>query len=98
MGRTDYPGIDYSLGQANRDPETGIHYGVINANRIPHIWDDAEPEYHKGCPHCGNDLDDEYESPAPMPVGCMGRHRRQDETGQEIDGQPWRADGQGRKK
>lgn len=27
--KTDYAGIDYSLGKANKDTSTGIHYGVI---------------------------------------------------------------------
>lgn len=31
---TDYVGIDYSLGKANYDKETGIHYGVISQHAI----------------------------------------------------------------
>jgi hypothetical protein len=38
---TDYPGIDYSLGQANVDQETGIHYGVIALHELlPEAADD----------------------------------------------------------
>ena len=32
MSKTNNPGIDYSLGKANVDNETGIHYGVIPCN------------------------------------------------------------------
>ena len=36
-----YSGIDYSLGLANRDIETDIRYGVINANECAsHLWDE----------------------------------------------------------
>jgi hypothetical protein len=49
-------GIDYSLGQSNFDPETGIHYGVIPGNDILQYWaDSAEPDYGEpSCPKCGN--------------------------------------------
>lgn len=37
MSKTTYPGIDYSGPGAtcNRDPETGIRYGVISQNSLP---------------------------------------------------------------
>lgn len=34
MKNNDYIGIDYSLGQANCDLATGIHYGIIFANSL----------------------------------------------------------------
>jgi hypothetical protein len=57
-----YPGIDYSLGLANVDRDTGIHYGVIPANAIGQAWyDSAEADYGPPtCPKCGDEapLDD----------------------------------------
>ena len=55
-------GIDYSGpgSQANRDPETGIRYGVISRNDLVH-WalDDFEPDYgDPTCGHCGGDVVD----------------------------------------
>jgi hypothetical protein len=41
---TSYPGIDYGLGTTNRNPATGIRYGVIHARELPY-WDEAEPNY-----------------------------------------------------
>ena len=47
-------GIDYSMGAVNRDPETGIHYGVINQGAIDlGVLDSSlEPDY--GAPSCPN--------------------------------------------
>ena len=54
MGKTDYAGIDYSLGKANRNQETGIHYGVIHANEVGQFWyDESKPYYDKDC-ECGD--------------------------------------------
>lgn len=36
-------GIDYSHGLANFNPDTGIHFGVISAHKVPYWWDDTEP-------------------------------------------------------
>ena len=49
-------GIDYSLGQSNFNPETGIHFGVIPMDSLAHwAWDSFEPEYGEPtCPKCGN--------------------------------------------
>lgn len=63
--------IDYSPrgSTVNRDPVTGIRYGIISAHRIPHIWEDAEAVYWVGCPSCGSELrepDDEPEPDAPL--------------------------------
>ena len=56
MPTTDYPGIDYGLGQTNVDRKTGIRYGVIHTNALTEwIWDDVEAEYVPRCPKCGGD-------------------------------------------
>lgn len=45
-----YSGIDYGMGQTNIDKETGIRYGVINANTLSeHAWDTIQSN--------GTDLD-----------------------------------------
>ena len=51
-----YAGIDYGLGQANVDLETGIRFGVISQNSVLQAWaDSSEPEYGEAtCPKCGN--------------------------------------------
>lgn len=55
-------GIDYSLGMANVDHETGIHYGVINQNEVLQAWaDSSEPVYYPYCPYCGEEIANEYE-------------------------------------
>ncbi len=50
-----YAGIDYGLGQANVDRETGIRYGVISQNSVLQAWaDSSEAEYgDPTCPKCG---------------------------------------------
>ena len=50
------PGIDYGLGKANVDPDTGIRYGVISINSLHEfIHDELEPEYgDPTCPKCGD--------------------------------------------
>jgi hypothetical protein len=53
MSKTEYAGIDYGLGRANVDHETGIRYGVISQHTVGQAWyDSAEAEY--GEPHCPN--------------------------------------------
>jgi len=48
-------GIDYSLGKANFDPTTGIHYGVISINEVLQAWaDSSEGHYVYTCPYCGH--------------------------------------------
>jgi hypothetical protein len=54
MSNENYPGLDYSgLGSTiNRDPETGIRYGVISQHSImaevmSDIWDNSEDLSHK---------------------------------------------------
>ena len=50
-------GIDYGMGQANIDRETGIRFGIIPQNEILQSWSDSsEPEYGEPhCPKCGNE-------------------------------------------
>lgn len=57
--KTDYAGIDYSMGQSNYDKSNGIHYGVISQNEVLQSWaDSSEAEYGlPHCPHCGNEAD-----------------------------------------
>ncbi len=39
-------GIDYSMGTANFDLETGVHFGVISQNSVGQAWyDSSEPIY-----------------------------------------------------
>lgn len=39
-------GIDYSMGMANVNHETGIHYGVIHQGEVIEAWaDSSEPVY-----------------------------------------------------
>ena len=72
-------GIDYSLGTANRDPTTGIHFGVIHANDVGMFWyEDSTADYGPpSCPECGEEVheyrpgvgDFRYEEP-PLPYHC----------------------------
>lgn len=68
------PGIDYGAGEANRDPATGIRYGIIPLRSLDE-WAPGEfdPDYgDPHCPHCGEELTaecetdngDEYRCPA----------------------------------
>ncbi len=52
------PGIDYGGGMTNRDPDTGIRYGVISQHSVMQAWaDSSEADYGKPtCPECGNGL------------------------------------------
>lgn len=69
MSKTEYPGIDYSLGQSNRDTETGIHYGLLSVHSATAFdWEcDTEIIYLPYCPHCYEALDEDFESPSPCP-------------------------------
>ncbi len=56
---TNYKGIDYGLGQANIDKETGIRYGVINQNEVGQAWFESSEVVYPNevfCPECGNEL------------------------------------------
>lgn len=57
MKTTQYAGIDYSLGKANRNAE-GFHFGVISQHTVGAAWyDDSQPWYGKlegiHCEACG---------------------------------------------
>ena len=49
-------GIDYSMGQSNFNPETGIHFGVISTHSLGEFaLDDIDYDYGDAtCPKCGN--------------------------------------------
>jgi hypothetical protein len=49
--------IDYGRGTlANRNPETGIRYGVYQLNNLPSwVWDTLEGHYTSSCPNCGTE-------------------------------------------
>jgi len=52
---TDYPGIDYSLGKANRNLETGFHYGIISQLEVLQVWaDNSEAFYGEIECECGH--------------------------------------------
>ncbi len=59
--KTQYVGIDYGMGQSNRNKETGIRNGVIHMNEVCQAWcDSSEPYYGKPdsveCPDCGRSV------------------------------------------
>jgi rubredoxin len=58
----DYGGFPMESGNLpNRNPETGIRYGIIHSNNLPGwIWDEFESEYSRGCPNCGAEWDDDW--------------------------------------
>ena len=74
-------GIDYSLGQSNFNPETGIHFGVIPMDSLAHwAWDSFEPEYGEptcpkcGCPACDSGGDDvpDFDEPENEDIEISG--------------------------
>ena len=50
-------GIDYSMGSANVNHETGIHYGVIPARELGEVWYEQSEAWYGDptCPKCGNE-------------------------------------------
>lgn len=79
MSHTNYPGIDYGMGLANIDPETGIRFGVISANAeglTEWLWESFEPDYGPAsCPICGNETteyDDDKHGDYQSANGCGG--------------------------
>lgn len=58
MKMSTYAGIDYGLGATNRDPQTGIRYGVIAQNSINlDILSEFESDYGRPhCPTCGKEV------------------------------------------
>lgn len=70
-------GIDYGMGQTNIDRETGIRYGVMNANNehlTEWFWESVESDYGPPtCGECGNeaeDYDDEKHGEYEHGRGC----------------------------
>jgi hypothetical protein len=56
---TSYPGINYAGAGSfvNKNPSTGIRYGIIPMRRVTMEWCEiAEPFYTYRCPYCGNEL------------------------------------------
>lgn len=68
MASTEYAGIDYSLGQANVDKETGIRFGVIPMHALSEFAHESfEADYGEPhCPKCGNEA---FDSSADYPEG-----------------------------
>ena len=59
-------GIDYSGpgSTANRDPDTGIRYGIISLHELGEFaCDSFEDEYDVACPECGSDWPDDTQAP-----------------------------------
>ena len=76
--KKNYVGIDYSLGRANVDDSSGIHYGVISIHKVFQAWADSSEPYYgpmecagcgdeitmdmDECPNCGANLSTEFEN------------------------------------
>lgn len=61
--KSEYAGIDYSMGKSNVNHETGIHYGVINQSEVLQAWCDSnEPYYAPYCPYCGEEIAKDYDA------------------------------------
>lgn len=60
---TNYKGIDYGLGQTNRNTQTGIRYGVIPQNAVGESWYDNSEAFYGSphCPNCGNELPKDFD-------------------------------------
>jgi hypothetical protein len=57
--KTEYAGIDYSLGRSNVDRSNGIHFGVISLHAINmDRLEEFESQYgNPHCPKCGNECE-----------------------------------------
>ena len=54
--------IDYGYGNTNRNPETGIRYGIVLASDVPNwVHEEAESIYFLGCPECGSEAEEGQE-------------------------------------
>jgi len=52
---TNYKGINYGTFDSNRNPKTGIRFGVISQNEVLQAWaDSSEPQFSVHCPYCGS--------------------------------------------
>jgi len=65
-------GIDYGMGLANIDRETGIRFGLISQHSImPEALAELEPIYVRACPKCGEEISDD--APTVYTRGKGGR-------------------------
>jgi hypothetical protein len=64
-------GIDYSMGLGpNKDPKTGIRYGVISQHSVLQAWADSAEAYYgePACPKCENECY-EFDTDGQGPTG-----------------------------
>ncbi len=62
--------IDYSPRNStvNRDPETGIRYGIIPLHRLGEFASESfEADYIDSCPECGTDWPEDLDTPSDCP-------------------------------
>jgi hypothetical protein len=91
--KTDYPGIDYGLGNSNINPKTGIRYGVISQNSLdPEVlWDAVDEKYVPRCPACGEEMGEDpnwvqlSDGEGEQCPGCGELVRDGDQWGDEPD-------------
>lgn len=75
--------IDYGRGlSCNRNPDTGIRYGILPSNcesLSDYYWESIESEYDPSCGHCGASLSEDWET--------EGReaYAEQGETDEEVE-------------
>ena len=81
MKKTDYAGIDYGMCNTNINLDTGIRFGVIQADEVGQVWyDESEAEYGDMecsncgdtiiiddiCPNCEADLESDFDAVEPV--------------------------------
>lgn len=66
-------GIDYGMGIANVDHDTGIRYGVIHQQEIMQAWaDSSKGDYgSEHCPECGNKIVAEHDNGQLFCANCQ---------------------------
>lgn len=86
MWKTDYAGIDYSRGQSNYDPETGIAYGIIAQNSVmPEALDDVMFNGEDlGFESFRQQVKEELQSAVTSVLGTYSSAECSDEEAQEI--------------
>jgi hypothetical protein len=97
----NYRGIDYSgpAGTCNRDPASGIRYGIIPQHDLdPWITgEDYEPQYTPSCPSCGKELkkeqNDRLQSNGKLKHTCGIRIRDGEQWPEEADAWTYDQDG-----
>ena len=77
----------------NRDPETGIRYGIVSLNDLnEYTLDCFEPVYSLSCPACGNEIEE-------VPENCTCEHcdynAERDDEWYPDDPNCWKYDGEG---